>query len=331
MKTIHLFIIIVIAVIFSACSSKEVYEPKLVTGEWQNQGNLQSTLIDTTLDAALFENREVLIDKESTGIKIDENQRLISYSDGWIISATIDGELTLQFVADKTLVEKFSLKKTIATASVKDDTLAVLFSDNEMALYAISSKKLLLKEQGNAPIIVNSKIVKPHFMNDLVLFLTLDGKIIIVNVTQKKKLRTIIVSSEEHFNNIISFNVIEDKLIAITGTKLLSFATKEIRAKYEIRDVIYNENSIYITTKQGELISLSLDLQVKAKIKFPFAHFLGLIAYKDKIYALEKEGFLIEASKDLLSYDTYEVDVEDGFIYTTDKIFYIGDEYISVE
>lgn len=331
MKIIHLFIIIVLAITFSACSSKEVYEPKLIKGEWPNQGNLEEEIIDTTLDAALLENREVFIGEKSTGIKIDENQRLVSHSDGWIISATIDGDLTLQFIADTTMVEKFTLKKTIATASVKDDVLAVLFADNEMAVYTISSKKLLLKEQGTAPIIVNAKIVKPHFMNDLVLFLTLDGKIIITSITQKKKLRSIIVSSEDHFNNIISFNVVEDKLIAITGTKLLSFAQKEIRTKYEIRNAIYNESNIYITTKQGEIISLNLDLQVKAKVKFPFAHFLGLIAHKEKLYALEKEGYLIELSKDLLSYDIYDVDVEDGFVYTTDKIFYIGDEFISVE
>ena len=331
MKLVHLLLITVFAIVFSACSSKEVFEPKLVTGEWEKQGSSNNIIIDTTIDAALLDNREVFIDGEATGIMIDEDKRLLSHSDGWVISSNIDGELTLQFIEDKSMTEVFNLKKTIATASVKDDILAVLFADNEMALYAISSKKLLLKEQGTAPIIVNAKIVKPHFMNDLVLFLTLDGKIIIVSIPQKKKLRSIIVSSEDHFNNIISFNVVEDRLIAITGTKLLSFAQKEIRTKYEIRNVIYNDNVIYITTKQGEVISLTPDLQVKATVKFPFAHFLGLIAYKEKLYALEKEGYLIELSKDLLEYDVFEVDVEDGFVYITDKMFYIGEEYISVE
>lgn len=309
-----------------------MYEPKQVVGSWQHNDTSDKVIIDTTLDSALLQNREVLINDVVTDIKIDTNHRLISNSDGWVISASIDGELTLQFIADKTMVEKFQLSKTIATASVKDDVLAVLFADNEMALYSIASKELLLKEQGTAPIIVNAKIVKPYFMNDLVLFLTLDGKIVIVSVTNKKKLRSIIVSSEDHFNNIIAFNVVEDRLIAITGTKLLSFAQKEIRTKYEIRSVIYDTtNVIYITTKQGEIISLNPDLQVIAKVKFPFAHFLGLISYKEKIYALEKEGYLIEFSKDLLKYDVYEVDVEDGFVYTTDKIFYVGDQYISVE
>ncbi len=332
MKIISLFFIIALSIFFSACSSKEVYTPKKVLGQWPHNDDSDKVIIDTTLDAALLEDREVLIDGKPIGIRIEADHRLLSNSDGWVLSASIDGDLTLQFIADKSMVEKFHLSKTIATASVKDDVLAVLFADNEMALYSIASKKLLLKEPGVAPKIVNAKIVKPYFMNDIVLFLTLDGKIVIVSVTQKKKLRSIIVSSQDNFNNIISFDVMEDKLIAMSGTKLLSFAQKEIRVKYEIRNVIYEKNNvIYITTKQGELLSLTPELQVIAKVKFPFAHFLGLISYKDKIYALEKAGYLIELSKNLLTYNVYEVDVDDGFVYVTDKIFYVGDQYISVE
>ena len=308
-----------------------MFEPKDTVGDWKNTGEIENKIVDTNLDGALLENKKIFINGKIIDIEIDDKNRFISKSDDWIISATIDGILTLFYVGDKKMVETFDLKKTIATASVKDDVLAVLFADNEMALYSISTKELLLKEQGNAPIVVNSKIVKPYFMNDLVLFLTLDGKIVIVNVDLKKKLRSIIVSSEENFNNIIYFNVIDDKLIAATGSKILSFALKEIRVDYEIRNAIYDNKNIFITTKQGEIISLTPDLQINTKVKFSFAHFLGLISYNDKLYALEKEGYLIELSKDLLKYDIYEVDVDDGYIYVDENTFYINDEFISVK
>jgi len=308
-----------------------MFEPKHTVGDWKNTGEIENKIIDTNLDGALLENKKIFINGKVIDIEIDDLNRFISKSDDWIISATIDGVLTLSYISDKEMVETFNLKKTIATASVKDDVLAVLFADNEMALYSISTKELLLKESGSAPIVVNSKIVKPYFMNDLVLFLTLDGKVVIVNIELKKKLRSIIVSSEENFNNIIYFNVIDDKLIAATGSKILSFALKEIRVDYEIRDAIYDNENIFITTKQGEIISLTPDLQVDAKVKFSFAHFLGLISHNDKLYALEKEGYLIELSKDLLQYDIYEVDLDDGYIYIDEKTFYINDEFISVE
>lgn len=330
MRTIFSLFIAISALFFTACSSKKVYEPKVVKDDWNYYGSSNESIVDITSDVALLQNRKVLAKKSFIDVSVDESYRLIGESDGWIISSNIDGNLTLQFIADKSMVEKFELKKTIAGASVKDDVLAVLFADNEMSLYSISTKELLIQEQGNVPIAVDSRVVNPYFMNDLVLFLTLDGKVVIVNSTSKKKLRTIIVSTEDHFNNIIYFNVIDSKIVAATGHKILSLGEKEIRVSYEIRNMIYDEKNIYITTKQGEIISLTPDLQVNAKVKFPFAHFLGMITHEDKLYILEREGYIIEASKDLLKYSVYEVDVEEGYVFVADKKFFVDDEYISV-
>jgi hypothetical protein len=327
----YLLFALVLTLLFAGCSSKEVYEPKLVKEQWKFYGDSTEKIVDVSSDVAMLESRKVLLKDRLIDTTIQESYRLLGSSDGWVLSSTIDGELIIDFIDDVSMKKKFNLKKTIAGASIKDDILAVLFSDNEMALYSISEKSLLVKVQGTTPVVVDSRIVNPYFMNDLVLFLTLDGKIVIVNSKLKKKLRTTIVSSEDNFNNIIYFNVIDNKLIAATGSKILSMATKEIRVNYEVRNMAYSGKDIIITTKQGEVISLTPDLQVNAKVKFPFAHFLGLIIHDDKIYVLEKEGYLIEITKDLLEYNVYEVDIEDGYIFVADKMFYVDDEYISLE
>ncbi len=330
MKIFSLFFIVA-TLLFTGCSSKKVYEPENVTNHWHKYGDTNQSIIDITSDLALLENQKVLSKDGTIDVAIDKSYRLLGSSDGWIISSNVEGNVTLQYIEDNSTQENFTLKKTIAAASVKNNILAVLFADNEMALYNISTKELLIKVQGKAPIVVDSRIVSPYFMNDLVLFLTLDGKIVIVNSTLKKKLRTIIVSSEDHFNNIIYFNVIDGKLIAATGHKILSLAEKEIRVKYEIRTIVYDNKDIFITTKQGEVLSLTPDLQVNAKTKFPFAHFIGAISTDDKLYLLEKEGYIIELSKDLLEYTVYEVDIDDGYIFVGDKTFYIDDEFISIK
>ncbi|MCD6433130.1 MAG: hypothetical protein J7L21_03735, partial [Sulfurimonas sp.] len=219
MKTILSFLIVVSILFFTACSSKKVYEPKVVEDDWDYYGSSNETVVDITSDVALLENRKVLAKDAFIDVNIVESYRLIGKSDGWIISSNIDGNLTLQSIVDKSMAEKFNLKKTIAGATVKDDILAVLFADNEMSLYSIATKELLVQLQGNSSIAVDSRVVNPYFMNDLVLFLTLDGKVVIVNSTSKKKLRTVIVSSEDHFNNIIYFNVIDSKIVAATGHK----------------------------------------------------------------------------------------------------------------
>jgi hypothetical protein len=318
-------------VFFSACSTKKVYEPDDVAGEWENYGDSTEEIIDVTSDVALLDNHLVLSDEEVLEIEVPSSHRLIAKSDGWIISAEVNGSLLLQNIEDTSLTEQFELSKTIAAASIQGDTLAIMFADNELALYSITSKEPIFKEQGNRPYIVDARIVNPHFMNDLVLFFTLDGKVIIVSEKHKKKLRSIIISSEDKFNNVIDFAIVDNKIIAATGQKILSLAQKEIRVRYEIRNVVYDGNTIYITTKQGEVISLTPDLQVNAKAKFPFAHFLGAIASDEKLYLLEKEGYLIEMSKDLLEYEVYEAALEEGFVYVAKKKFFIADEYISVE
>jgi len=331
MKKYFFILSIASIAIFSGCSSKEVFEPKSVKSDWHNQYNINKNIIDTTSSVALLNNGQILAKTGFINTEIAEDYRIISNSDGWVISSSIDGKTILQYAGDDSLTKKFDLKKTVATAGIKDDLLAVLFADNEMALYKISTGELVLKEQGNAPTVIDSRMATPFFMNDLVLFSTLDGKVVIINTKLRKKLRTVIVSTEDYFNNIIYFSVVENKLIVATANSIISMSQKEVRAKYEIRDIAHIDNEIYIATKQGEIISLTPDLQVSSKLKFPFAHFLGLIAHNDKIYALEKEGYLIEMSKDLLSYDTFEVDINDGYVFIGDKIFFVDDMAISVD
>ncbi|MEA3227729.1 MAG: hypothetical protein U9P38_01520, partial [Campylobacterota bacterium] len=210
--------------------------------------------------------------------------------------------------------------------------LAVLFADNEMSLYNIDTKELLFKEQGAQSLTTDSRIVAPYFMNELVIFATLDGKIVIVNSKLKKSLRTIIVSSQNNFNNIIYLNIIDNKIIAATNTKIMSLAQKEIRVKYEMRNIIYDGNSIFITTKQGEVIALNPNLDLITKTKFPFAHFLAVIADEDKLYLLEKEGYMIVLDKkNMKEFTVHEIDIDDGYIFLGDKVFYIDDRYISIK
>lgn len=331
MKNLLLLVLSLSVVLFTACSSKRVYEPKDVKDDWEKYGSIDESIIDVTSNVALLEDRRVLLKDYSIKLTVDEGYRVLSSSDGWVISSTIDGKLKLQQIDADNIVENFELKKTIASASVDDDTLAVLFADNEMALYSIKSKELLLKEQGGTTLAIDARIVSPHFLDTVVLFSTLDGKVVIVNRENNKKLRSTIISSADNFNNVLYFNIIDRKVVAATAHKILSMSQKEIRAKFEIRNVTYNGENIYLTTKHGEVVSLTSDLKENAKLKFPFAHFLGIIADEKNVYILEKEGYLIVAPTDLSSYDVYEADVDEGYVFVADKRFYINDEFISVE
>lgn len=323
--------LVFVLVVFSACSTKEVFEPENTAGDWENTSSLDYSVVEKEGKVAVLENNTIMIDSKPTDIKIEPGYRLLGLSNDFIVITNIEGNLKLIDKKTKKEIE-FELKKTIATASTDGDVLAVIFSDGALALYDLSSKSLLLKLDGTTSIALDSRIVMPYFMQDLVLFMTLDGKVIIVNKRLKKKLRTIIVSSSDFFNNIIYFDILKDKLIVATNKKILSFGSSEQRVEYEARNITHDENNLYVATKQGDIISLTPNLKEIAKAHFSFAHFLALHVKGDKIYALEKEGYLIVASKDLLKYKIYEVDIDDeGYVYQDKDKIIVEDEVINLK
>ncbi len=333
MRSTLFFLSVIAIVIFGGCSSKEYFEPKVVhEDEWEViNGHLNAPIVDSTADGAVLENGKIITAQGVGSLTLPPQYQYVGTSGGWILASQINGDLLLTSVDDSNQTHLLHLKNTIAAASIQDDIVAVLFANDDMALYSLKSKELLLKEQGNAPTVVDVRMVNPHFLGNLVLFLTLDGKIVIIDSDSKQLLRSMIVSSEEYFNNIIYFSVIDNNMIAATGNQLFALSGKERRQKYELRDVIYTSEGIWITTKEGEVIKLTTSLELEAKQKFSFAHFLGMILSNDKIYLLEKEGYVIVLDKDLSAYDIYEADLDEGYVFVTDKAFYVNDQMISIE
>lgn len=318
--------------LLSGCSHKEVYKPDNVKGEWRTAGRLSASIAQTGQSAAMLDNGHLLTSDGEKNIKLPKDFRLINANREWIITQSTEGNMVL-FPADGTDAKvTFEFKRDVAAASIQDDVVAVLFANNEMALYSLESKKLLFKESANAPIAVDARIANPYFLKELVLFLTLDGKIVIINSETKQLLRSVVVNSSEYFNNITYMNVIDNNLVAATGNGVLALSQKESREKYEIRNIAYATDGIWLTTKQGEVIALSPTLQFKAKKKFPFAHFVGLSVQNDRVYALEQEGYMIALSKNLLTYDVYDVDMDaDNKIFIGDGRFYFDDRYINIQ
>jgi len=330
LKTSIYLLISVSVILFSACSTKEVYKPAVLSSDWDYTSDMQSPLVDRASNVALLENGHVLSKEGELDVSVASGYRVIGLDKKYLISASIDGNLSVVSL-DTKQKEEIALKKTVAAASVKDGLLAVVFANNDIALYDLASKNILFKEQGGKAIVNDMRIVNPYFLEELVLFATLDGKIIVVNTKLKKRLRTIIVSSEDYFNNIIYFNIIDNKILAASSYKVLAMAQKELRQKYEIRNILFDGSLIYITTKEGEVVALTPTLQVDSKIKLPFAHFLGMIDHKGKLYILEKEGYMIVVDKQTFAYTVHEVDMDDGFVFVGKDVFYVDDRKISLE
>lgn len=321
---------IVAVLLLTGCAHKEAYKPANVKGEWRTAGHMSALIDQTTSSGALLDNGRVLGKKGELNIKIPEHSRLINVSDDWVLTQDTNNNLVFTPLKGTGENQTIELKRLVASASIKDDTVAILFSNNEMALYSLESKKMLMKESSSAPIAVDARVANPYFLKDLVLFLGLDGKVVIINTTTKQVLRSMVVGTEEYFNNIIYLNVINNNLVAATGNSALALSQKEAREKYDIRDIAYTEDGIWLTTKQGEVVALTPSLQFKAKQKFPFAHFVGISVENDRVYVLEKGGYMIALSKDLASYDVFDIDMDGEKVFVGDGRFYFDDRFINL-
>jgi len=347
---------VLVLLLLAGCSTKEYYKPEQTVNSWPVckeprysaeaiVGEMPSVddipkwptckragvhLVSKGEEGAVARKGWVVDEEGITGFKIPDNQRYLGQSGGWILYTGIDGNVTLRSrETNETVV--IPLEKTVAAAAVQDDYLAVLFASNDMGIYRLSTKKSYFKTEGTPPTAVDIRIAKPYFLGNLVVFPTLDGRFVVVDYKNKEVLRSTIVSSEPYFDNIFYFNVIGNTMVAATPHRLFSLSDQERREKFDLRNVVFDADGIWVATKEGEVIHLTQSMQQISKQKFPFAHFLGMIVGKEKLYLLEKEGYLIVMDKAMTKTDVYAVALDDGINFTSKTAFYVRDKIISVE
>lgn len=119
--------------LLSGCSHKEVYKPEDIKGEWRNAGRLSASIVQSTESAALLDNGRLLTKSGEKNVKIPEEYRLLNADDTWIVTQSPEKNLVLFPSEGKGDPLTLELKREVAAASVQNDTVAILFANNEMA------------------------------------------------------------------------------------------------------------------------------------------------------------------------------------------------------
>jgi hypothetical protein len=222
--------------------------------------------------------------------------------------------------------------QNVVAASIKDDLLALVFDNNTIALYDLTTNKFKLKEQLKDASLNDIRIANPIFLDDTVIFPTLNGKIILVNLKTNKILKTINVDPSGDINNIIYLQTVNDTVIIATRNKILSISDSSFSIKsYELNDIISANNYLYISTIDGKLIKLDLQLEEISSKKFKFARIFAL-AFGTSLYALESQGYLINLDADFIITKVYDFDFDEtSKIIAIKDTLYFGDEYIKLK
>ena len=288
---------------FTACSGKKYFEPEDTSSNIRlNDESIGSSIKSMNKIGATLEDNRIITNKGISQMKLPEGFEFLNTTDtGKIIATDYINKL---LIGDEVKV----LKDVVVAASVRDNKLAVVYSNNTVELMDMSTNKTLFKEYLTISLANDTRITNPYFMNELILFPTLNGRVLIVSTTNYEVIKNITVDPDSRFNNIISLNVIEDlqTLIIASPNKIVSISPKETIVKdYTLRDIIVVKDRIYIATVDGQIIKLNPSLEQLAKKKYKYAKFHA-IAFTNSIYAVESQGYLINIAEDFSKDTVYK-------------------------
>jgi hypothetical protein len=314
--------------LFTACSSKKYYEPENVSNHIElNKESMSSSITTMNKIGATLENKKIITKNGISDFKLPKGFDFLNITD--------DGRVIATNYIDKILIgnEEKVLKDVVVAASLKNGKLALVYSNNTIELIDINTSKTLFKEYLELSLANDTRITNPYFMGNLILFPTLNGKVIIVSSISNESVKNISVDPDNEFNNIISLNVIESSqtLIVASPNKIVSISPKEILSKeYEIRDIIVNKEDVYLATIDGRIIKLTPNLNEVSSKKYKYAK-IHALAFTDSLYAVESQGFLINIKEDFKDDNVFNFSFnnEERMIAIGNKI-YFDSKYITL-
>lgn len=307
----------------AGCSSKSLFEPQDISGKVSFDHKLPAPMAKVYRDGALLENRQVVTPDGLSQATLPAGYDYLSETNGTIVSSNGQGDILLIDAATKKERHIAGDEPLVAAKYDSSGLIAGMTRDNTAVILDIDANKTVFRQKGGKAIAIDRRVANPVFLSDLAIIPTLDGKLLIVDKHSGKLIRDMALSNEEFFNNVIFLDVIGNRLIAATGSKVMSITPRTMNTiNQDIRDVLFVHDGVYILTKDGQVILTDADLKVIKSRKFQFAHFVGGIHGK-YIYALEKEGYVIALNAQLTSSNTFKTDTDfDGPVFASkDKIF----------
>lgn len=327
-----LFSIIILSIFFVGCGTKRQYfKPAQTDGSVKFDGSLPSPIKEITKNGALLKNGQIVTsDGLEENIIIEKGHSFLGKFDNKFVTTSPDGNL---YVKDENgdLVYSKAFSMMVASASVDNNSLALVTSDNSLYLFDMKKDEAIYQKKLEDISVLDSRIASPYFLGSLVIYPTLDGKLSIIDRYNGDHIRDIIVSAGRQFNNIIFLDIVGDRMFAATAKRIIGISPRNINyLDDDIKDAILLEDRLFVFTKDGKILLTDLDLKVKNEQKHSFAIYSGAI-FDGSLYAVEKRGYLIKSDLELNDFKVYNFPAEiENLLFTIGEKIYYGDRFYNV-
>jgi hypothetical protein len=325
-------VLIAATLIFSGCSSKKYFEPGETFSAKGAETSYGGTIVDLNRDGATLETGNYISRSVISTINLGKGYRFLSQSSRYVLAGDPEGALKIIKRANGAVLRTVSLGVPVVSASIENGTVAYILNDNSMGIYSVSQDKKLLQNQSEVTYAIDTRAASPMFIDNLVVFPMLDGKLTVVDKNDPENATVIYLSSESAFNNVIYLSRTGNTMVAATPKKVITIGVEgqeEYRAN--ISNVAILNGYVYLFTKEGEVIKLDTAMNEKAKKKFKFVHFSVSTASGGRIYGLDQHGSLIVLNANLTKNKVYDVGevkkpafISGSTLYKDGKIIYLN-------
>ncbi|EAK1250156.1 hypothetical protein A9406_06545, partial [Campylobacter lari] len=321
----HFYLFIITLIFFSACGTKrEYYQPTQLEQLPYNSKNINGKIVNFNNNIAQLNNNTFIDNKGNiTALKIDKNYNILNIRQEEILIADNDGNFKiLNLQGEELFSHKFN--ESVVSANVDGDDIALILASNTL-VYANKNLGIRMLQNLGTAYAQDSRYANPYFLNTIIIYPMLNGKLAILNKSTLKVSKEILVSSEEFFNNIIYLHVKNDTMVAATAQKIIVVTpNRTLYLNENIKEVNINDKEIFILTKDGRVIKNDYNLRKIDEIKFQFALFSKSTLYNDSLYIFEKTGYLIKLNTNLKDFTVYKLNeaIDKKSFMANGKFFY---------
>ncbi|MBZ7963484.1 hypothetical protein [Campylobacter sp. 2457A] len=330
----HFFITLFALIFICACGTKRQYfEPAYTDGELNHNGSLKATIVDWNLFSAKLSNNQIILKNTQAthDFKLDKNYILLAYQDGEFIEADDNGNLKIYNSAhEETYSYKFDA--TVVGIALNGDDLALVLANNSIVFANRSLGIKFIQTLTPAPA-QDNRVANPIFLDNVIIYPTLDGKIMVLSKDTLKIVKDIVVSAENFFNNIIHLSIQNNQIIAATAKRVMIIDPRRtIYQDFDIKDIAVSDNAIFIFEKNGNIVKTDYNLKILEQKKFDFAIFTKVNLYHDHLYAFEKTGYLIKSDLNLENIQIFKFsEPVEKMSFMGDGKFYYGDKILDLQ
>ena len=308
----------------TGCGSKQYFSPeKTYNLSIQNSGD---NIVYYSRDGATLASGKVLTKDGSVGFKLPKGFHFINKSSNLTLSA--DDQGNSQVINSRGEASSIKFPKALIAGTIVGKQLIFLLQNNSFGVYDLERKSVVYSNKAEKAYAIDTRVANPLQIDNLVVIPTLDGKLTVLNLGTLKAVKEMYVSTESTLNNIIYLDRIGNTLISATPHKVLTVSNQgKKELEIGISDVIVDGGSIFVFSKDGTIKKVSKALLVESEKKFRFAHFSVATVYNNRVYALDKQGYLIVSNRTFSKYKVYKGSEVDSHAFISNgKLYYNGEE-----